>query len=484
MTYEKFKSYSFKRVILNTLFLFISIAVSIIIYSNNQNPGYNYLFLLPIVYSICFISVYSKIIFGEFRIFYFIYIAVSIARYCILPLMIVLSGHYGGRSIIPPTYDSFNRAILLMLYELIVTTFFIFYMEKRYGFDVTYENNPTAKRREIEFTANTSNVIYLLFGLCIIGLIIINPGILRKIHFLSPSANSYNSNNILDSFAVYSFNLFKQLCFTILVYKLSESYKIKGNFSIIWMAGLLAFFNMAIYTGTNRSRILIDGIISLLIIYKLFGKKSKILIITLCIVLALIMVGVTIFRQYVSITNDGNKLIGFTDTLQVYLGGPYNVAIALETKEMFPEASRLRVLLFDIFRPMLGVNFFIKNLPIDYSNVFFNKRIWIGIDRRSQILPMIGQGNLFFGFLFAPIFNILFIRLSYFLYNQLKKSPRIELYYFFSLVLARLGFMMGQNTMNMINYLSINLFLFLIIYSINNMFTKRIVLRKSNIKIN
>ena len=53
------------------------------------------------------------------------------------------------------------------------------------------------------------------------------------------------------------------------------------------------------------------------------------------------------------------------------------------------------------------------------------------------------------------------------------RSIDIEVYYFLSLVMIRLGFRWGQNTMNIINDLSMNLFLILIIYYINKKITVR-----------
>jgi len=184
--------------------------------------------------------------------------------------------------------------------------------------------------------------------------------------------------------------------------------------------------------------------------------------------LLIVIIGsVSQHRENVSITGGSNTLVDVTDLFQVYTGGPYNVAISIETKDYYPEASHLSVLLFDVFRPMIGVNILLKDMPQVYSNIYFNMRMWTHVDRRSQILPMIGQGNLYFGFLFSPIFSILFVLLAYFLERIYQSTIPLELYYFIGLALIRLGFMMGQNTMNMINDISMNLFLFLLVYFFN-----------------
>jgi len=123
-------------------------------------------------------------------------------------------------------------------------------------------------------------------------------------------------------------------------------------------------------------------------------------------------------------------------------------------------------MVFDFVRPMIGVNLLVKNLDIKYSNMYFNERLW-RTDRRSQIIPMIGQGNLFLGPIFAPVFGLIFVYLAYWLVNKAYGMGDPLMFYFFTLSIARMGFLMGQNSMNMINDLSFNLFLFLVIYYAN-----------------
>lgn len=251
-------------------------------------------------------------------------------------------------------------------------------------------------------------------------------------------------------------------------------YNKKKNSIYVFLSFIFVLINMFIYFGTNRSDIIISAIASFLLLYKLFGRVTKNYLILGVVSLILIISIVSGTRSNASISE--NRLTGITDTFQVYTGSVYNVAIALETKDFFPEANNLGVLFFDIFRPMIGINFLIKNLSFEYSNIFFNRRMWLNVDRRSQILPMIGQGNLFFSFLLAPLFSIFFIRLFYYFEKIMLKTKNLEIYYFFTLVVVRLDFFMRQNTMNMINDMSMNLVLFLVIFlfnqSLNSMLSK------------
>jgi len=435
-----------------------------------KEPGYEFLFFLPISYAICFVLVLSKANYRRFRIFHIVFSAVTFGRYVVLPFMIVVSNYYGGRSIIPPSQNSINKGLFLMMYELLAASMFIYIMEKRQRYISTKKNILIDNKKDIKLNMKRSNFIYLVFGLFFLCLGILNPIVFDTLNFLIPTSNPNDYNfNLLENLIIYGILIFKHLVFLLVIFSIYKRYQNKPKVKHLLFASCIALLNISIYFGTNRSDIIVSGIVSFIVLYSLFGKRIRTLITCMIIILVIIITGVSSFRQSTSISKGTSQLVDFTDTLQVYLGGPYNVSIALETKEMFPESKQLEVLFFDIFRPMIGVNILVKNLPIEYSNIYFNRRLWIGIDRRSQIIPMIGQGNLFFGSIFSPILTIVFIWLAYYLEKKVVNSKRLELYYFINLSYARLGFMMGQNTMNMINDLSMNLFLFLILYSINNL---------------
>ena len=80
------------------------------------------------------------------------------------------------------------------------------------------------------------------------------------------------------------------------------------------------------------------------------------------------------YRQTTTITKGANKLVDFTDNLQVYLGGVYNVALSLD---MSSPNSQPIILLVDIFRSAFGPNLILKHLNIVPSVNLFNTRIYL-----------------------------------------------------------------------------------------------------------
>lgn len=447
----------FIQSILSILFILIGVIVFLL----TNKSGYEYLFLHPFIYAICFFIVLHKgFLFKPFRPFLFVFALITSFRYVVLPLLVVLSNYYGGRSPVEPLDISYQNAIFIMLWELIACTSLIFFLEKWAKKHITNERK--------KFEIDGKSYIYLLFVFLAILLILINSSALLYINFIVPSLlNEDIQSNFIINFTVYCFLIAKVL---VILYFIKKFYLSNRKYSNI-VVTLLIILNILIYWGTNKSDILIAGTASALILYQLYGKKSFINLSIIGAILFLVLSGVNSFRNTQKISDD-NLLISKADSMQVYTGGVYNVAIALETKIYFPESTEIKVLLFDIFRPMIGPNLILKNYEQVYSNIYFNNRIWTHVDRRSQIIPMVGQANLFLGFLFAPLFSIFFICLAYFLEKIYFYTRNIEVYYFLCLGLIRLGFIFGQNTMNMINDLSMNLFLFYLLYLMNIYFNK------------
>ncbi len=460
---------------INIIMFSICICISIYIGFYTNQSGYELLFLMPILYSFCYILVFNKILISGPNAFYFIFIPITFLRYVVLPFFVVMSSYYGGRSLLPPTADSYKIAIILMLYELVIATIFINYMQQKQKKGLKYLIGNVANN--VPKISKENHLFYWLFGITVIIIGFIYPTVFESINFIKVSQqviNSFENMSFIESFDIYGIIIFKQLAFLMVCSWAYKHYKSNKSMFYPIIASLAGFLNVSIYFGTNRSDIIISAIATIMVLNKMFGKRIRVPIYAVVLILVVMISSISAVRSGISISKNTSQLIDVTDTLQCYLGGVYNVAIALETKQMFPQASSLSVFLFDIFRPMIGINIFIKSLPIFYSNIYFNQRLWLGIDRRSQILPMIGQGNLFFGYLFSPILILSFICLSYYFAKKIIKTQNIEIYYFFILAMTRLGFMMGQNTMNMINDISMNLVLFLIIYFANRLFQKMI----------
>lgn len=429
----------------------------------NDNSHYEYLFCIPLFYF--FISNLFLIpqINLKSSIFYIILNIVIFFRYVVLPFMIVYSGYYDGRSPVPPQTHTFNFAFYLIIYELIIVGIAASWLEKKYQ-----RTQKISQPSKLEMK-NGGNIIFLLFIFFIAIYLFVDRNWLLGVNFFhaKPIEVEIGGDILISSYLLL---LAKQILFVLLVYKCSQKYRETNQTRYLFTSLLLLFLNIGIFIGTNRSDVLVPAIVSILLLSKLLPPKIiKYSMVLVIIGVSVLIIQITDTRQFASISNNESQLVDRTDLLQTYLGGPYNVAIAIETKEEFPEVSNPEVFFFDIIRPMIGVNFVVKDMDIKYSNIYFNKRLFKA-ERRSQILPMIGQGYIFFGGIFAPILSLLVIILAYFFMKVSMNYSNPLLFYFFTLCIARMAFFMGQNTMNMINDISFNLFLFLILFYLNKRF--------------
>jgi hypothetical protein len=253
-----------------------------------------------------------------------------------------------------------------------------------------------------------------------------------------------------------------------------KKYVISNKKKYIWLSFLIVLINILILFGDNRSDFIITAIVSLFLLYNLYPRQSKVPIIIVIIAIIIVTSFITSHRNTVTFTRGENPMIDITDTLQVYLGGPYNVAIAIETAKLFPESSTPINLVYDLFRPAMGFNLILKHVEgFEFTNYLFNYRLFFS-DHVSQIMPIVGQGYYYFGFVFSPLLIIAFIILVYYLIRSIQRQNRIELIFFLSIPITRLGFAMGQNAGILINDTTFFLFLNLLIFYLNN----KIVLNK------
>ncbi|WP_460322886.1 hypothetical protein [Alkalibacterium psychrotolerans] len=210
------------------------------------------------------------------------------------------------------------------------------------------------------------------------------------------------------------------------------------------------------------------AIASAFVFYKLYPKYSKLVLTVLLLGLVIIIPAITQARNMNSLVGDDNTLVNLSSMIQQYLGSPYNIAIAIEAAELFPSNRNIINLIYDIVRPILGLNVLVANLPLQLSTVYFNTRMYLREGHVVQILPMVGQSLFYFGILLSPLLSLIFIKLGDLLTKILDNSNRLELIYFLSITSTRLAFSLGQNATIQMNDLSFTLFVPIILMWLND----------------
>jgi len=418
-------------------------------------PGLRFLSILPVGYLIA-ASLLLRFTWSTGpSLFLVISLPTMFLRYVAFPSLVLINNGYKGRSLVPPAEESFDLAIFLMSYELLLVSLLIVMLEVRYH----------RARRVQDFEMRTQPLWHLFVVVVFaILLTVAFPASSSLIQILKPEIVS---NDTAVSMAAANLTALvvitvKTFVFLALMRRLAQarSWRVLAT----WAGGLLCMLNIAVYFGVNRLAVVLTVMASIWVFRRLFGSRSNTQIGTIAIMSIFLFALITSERKYVSYTE--SRLVSIADTIQVYTGGVYNVAIGVEVETQFPVSSSLSVLALDFLRPTIGVNMIVRNWDVFYSNVYFNKRLWGDVDRRSQIIPMIAQGNLFFPVAFAPLISLFFTWLAYKFLNIMIRVRYIEIQYCLALVIMRLGFFWGQNSMNLMSYISFNLLLPLLLLSL------------------
>lgn len=422
---------------------------------NWDSQYFKNLFLLPLFF-IFFVPVLNhRILTRGKSVFVFCFFSFCFLRYVVLPFLMTLSGYDGGRASIPPKQESTELAIIMMGYELLVCSIILFFVGKR---------EPV--RISSTFSSN-NNMIYFLFVAFSLFLLILVPSVLKNINFIYAKdefERAFNSEGILYAIALYSALTAKSLLYCLMTIYCANRHN-KSNRIIYLIVNLIAcLLNIVIYYGASRITIIATAVSSLIFMYALYKNKKIIIAASTVIVAVLVVVLISLTAARGIIYGSGAGTLA--DTISVYTGGPYNVAIALEVPSKYPEVSTVGTFIYDFTRPIIGLGYLVDSPDMHYSVYYFNYRMTDG-RYFSQILPMIGQGFFYFGYLLAPLFSGLWIMIGMKLEKRANRTTHPELYYFLIFNALRISTFMGQSSINQVNSLSMNLLLFLILYFIN-----------------
>ena len=304
-----------------------------------------------------------------------------------------------------------------------------------------------------------------------------NPTVLNKFTFITPVEESFNlvdSNEaILVEITVICLIVAKGLIFILIMNAFKEKYKRTNKNKYVILALITVFINSVYYYGKNRSQFVFLAIASGMVFIYLFPKYKKTLLITVCTIIVVILPIMTRARNYYDFYSNETGLRRFfiskQSTINEYFGGVNNVAIGLETANEYSQNRELLNLVYDFIRPVVGVNLLVKNIKMDYSNLYFNY-CYFQDEFVSVIFPTITQGYFYFGFFLAPILGICLICIATFLEIKIQNTCKIEYIFFFTSSLLRLGTLMGANINIQLNDLSIQIMLPVIIIVLNSKF--------------
>ena len=435
----------------------------------NSFNKYNYLFLLPLVFWLCYHLFLKKFLFERFSFFRIAFITVLFLRYVVLPFLIVCANYDNIVSSYKPSVYQINLAIALMVYELIAYSIFLWFFSK-------IKSNNYNKKKVIS-NINYRNSIFCIFCIVALLLLFLTPSVIHYYNFISVSKglNSLTFST-MEEITILFTSCAKGLIFLMLLDRFSKTYKRNNNKLYYYLGLVVTIINSCIYYGANRSTFIFIAIASFATFYSFYRKGLKQMIIIVCSIVFVILPIITAYRNYYDYYSQFSGieriLISSQGKINEYFGGINNVAVGIETANVFPDNRNLLNLLFDFTRPVVGLNIFLKNLNMDYSNLYFNY-CYHQSNLVSVIFPTISQGYFYFGFIGAPLLGISLIIIALKLEKYCLDLTNPFFIYFFTPSLLRLGTLTGPNINIQMNDLSLKIIAPVILVLLYKLLTKK-----------
>lgn len=449
----------YSNVALRFILFFIGLLVSINVYFSSISLPRT-LFLIPLVYSVLILSFSG---FTKYMLQNIGLLALNVSmflRYLISPLLISLEGLTYVNAIVP-FEENYNLAINLMLYEMLIV-FLVF--------QLFYKNFYSIKQDlKVNIKADRNYFGWVFIFFCLF-LVILYPEILSRYTFVL-GANELKSKEI-DSNIISILPLIVQLGALVLTISLInvffKKYNNKKSFIYVLISISIVFFISSFIVGTSRFSVVLPLVTGLYIIYLIFNKHKKSISI-LSIISVIFVVLLTSILKASTINSQNSTIQGFfsdlNNNLQLYFSGLNNVAIAVQTSDIYTNFN-FESIMSDITRSVVLINSFFHNEEsalTDFNITFYN-----GGFARDQILPMIGQGYLYFGFILAPIFTVIILLLLMYFDSKTITMNNLFSRFIYAYAALKIGLFMMANFTILLSFLTNNFLVLLLIAMLNN----------------
>lgn len=428
------------------------ISIIFILLSDKKNPSN--LTFLPIIFTILILIIPS------FTAYVFKNIGITIInlsmliRYLISPLLMAIYGsnlNFGQLTM----QSTQVIAVNLMIYEMVVI-FIIFAIFHKKFYMVELEN-------DVKTVSSSNNIFGWLFVILCVLILITNPVILTRYSFvwLSTELKSKDVEGVSVSFFLLIIQL-GHLVLTVnllnLIYKFYERNK---HFIYVFTSILIIVLSSSFIVGTSRFSIILPLVTGLYTILKLYKPYRKLLgVLSIALSFIFIVVSTTLKQQTITGKSSYSTFESLNTELQIYFSGVSNVAHSINTRLIY-EPFNIMGILSDLFKSVIYLNsLFGQNVSAlnEYNVIFYG-----GGMSRDQILPIIGQGYLYFGFVLAPILTALTILVVMYLDKKIAKSPSVFKVYIITYLCLKFAlFNMANATIQIAFYTNFFLILLLI----------------------
>ena len=359
----------------NRIIKFISFTISLIIYMvfiliidiHTLESGYKSTILLPFVFLFCFFFFLWDPVIKNRTPFILLFTSISFVRYVLLSVVIICNGYYAGISGVSPSPNSINLASILMSWELLITSILIRYWS-------TKKINIVSNNRK-HLVSYANPIVYVLYICLIMTLLLLIPQSRQGISFFTSINRSVNDEigslgilGIREAFITSKYFLL----FLVIIWLNNKNYLNKNKLFSYYIVIIVCTFIIGLRIGVNRKQIIGDAFVSALLLRDLFPKYRRTTVALIALLSSILFVVTTINRGMADSTTHVLSKFFDANFLQSYFLGQYNVAIAIEAKDLYYNMIDLKTYFFSLLRPLFGIGEVVKKNRFQYGDRYIS----------------------------------------------------------------------------------------------------------------
>lgn len=408
----------------------IGFLVSFILSTNSNQDGYEWYFVIPLIFSIYILidkEIYERIF---ANVGFAIFFLTACFRYLLTPL-VACSSNYSVLFGMIPSAEEYREAVNLLIYEEIaILLFFFFFLRKKYYKRSEY-------KQKIVFV-DTISKKSLLILMCILALltVIVFPQMFANIHF----AGNLSSTDLAETIVIdvpfagiftEILSLGRFFAVLLIIDYLYKKSRKKGSYKFaIFVSMGVIFLNASFVTNLSRFGIVVPIISYTYLLMSLYRKQKRMIVTTMfaaVVSVVVVMSAIKFFSEDRNSANyESNDITFWGETLQTYFMGVKETAVGIHAESqvdmVYPD-NKVFLFFNDIFSNVIGLSNFTYS-PLNtvhlYNYVYFPR-----VKSVSQIPPNIINGMYYFSRLGAPLFTLFFIFMFSFLDFKARKTQNM-----------------------------------------------------------
>lgn len=466
-----------RKGIINKILFFDFIGMIFCIFKSFSYYEYSF-WLLPTVYTSLFFITYVNRKLSSRNIGALVLNITMSIRYVAIPVIYYSTNEL---SRFARNYNNLGSAIYLMIYEMIVLMLVLEISARKY---YKKEKNMKTKKQPL---------LHLQYGKLLaigISIIVLGIGVFYKnlgagfrvitTGKLEQSINFVN-NNFIDI-------LWETLTTWIYVYlTMREAEKYESDHRNIHTTLVIVYtFIFILITfiqsvAFSRWYTIISAISAIACLFKMFPQSKKKILLSIGIPTIILLILITSYKNAgfnIGETKFSDSIsdIFSSSNFDSYFSGPVNVNNAIGVKNNYKNLG-MKTIINDMLNNMPIVNHY---MDITQTSVYaYNAsigRIWNGVG--DQIIPLLGQSIIYFGYIFAPLMGVITILIVRKFDYLFKKNSSYMMYvYAFIAVWMAVEPMMLNLTIT-INWFYIRIIPFALIFMITNKISYKKYLEK------